>query len=149
LDGELKAPLRTYVSNHIFGRRIAYHIEGGLFAAPPALVQSASQSIVQSPTAAFAPADELIRQVAAVSSCRREQFHLRLSVAEVLAGINRAEAALSIVDGLVREVQELHLDRWESPALLERICLLIQRCPKPADASSMLAWMAAFSRPAE
>ena len=58
----------------------------------------------------------------------RAQFHRKLSLAEVCLATQRDVVAVAILEELNKQIDEFHLDRWESPELVARVWGRLYRC---------------------
>ena len=58
----------------------------------------------------------------------RERFHRTLQQAELCLLLERQAIAAPLLEGLARQIDELHLDQWEEPALCARVLVAHYRC---------------------
>jgi type VI secretion system ImpA family protein len=58
----------------------------------------------------------------------RERFHRTLQQAELCLMLERPAIAAPLLDGLARQIDELHLDQWEEPTLCGKVLVAYYRC---------------------
>jgi type VI secretion system protein ImpA len=66
----------------------------------------------------------------------RMNFQHRLRLAEICLAIDRKRMAISLLEDLAKNIDELHLEKWEAPALLARVWGRLYRCYKDAEPDS-------------
>lgn len=76
----------------------------------------------------MAQAIELIRRAMTAASTGRERFLRKLQLAELCVSANRHHVALPLSEDLARQVDEFHLEEWESEQLCARVWASFYRC---------------------
>jgi type VI secretion system protein ImpA len=69
----------------------------------------------------------------AASEQGRIRFHRKLKLAETCFAIKRDRLAISILEELTKEIDEHHLENWESTELLGRVWGRLYRCYKSSE----------------
>lgn len=75
-----------------------------------------------------AQAIELIRRAMSTATTGRERFLRKLQLAELCLSANRHHVALPLSEELARQVDEFHLEQWESEQLCARVWASFYRC---------------------
>ena len=70
----------------------------------------------------------LVGRAARESRTGRERFLRTFQQAEFCLMLGRPGVALPLLEGLARQIDELHLDRWEDPLLCARVVGSLYRC---------------------
>lgn len=127
--GELKAPLRTCLSAAIFGKRLQEMVDEAsarrtrpdVPRAPLLAGGRQANTVHAADVSTLSFQRELVAHLSAGNGSARDRFHTNLTLAELLVALGKPDVAASIVESLLREAEEFHVDRWESPVLLERL----------------------------
>ena len=69
----------------------------------------------------------------------RAYFQQKLRLAEICLSIERQRLGIAVLEELAKTIDELHLEKWESPELLGRVWGRLYRCYKGAEPESAQA----------